>query len=196
MISLSSFSELRAALANPYGDLARPDRLPKPACRVMLICGPPAAGKSTYVREHAREGDTVIDFDDIAREFGYGRNRPPDVIGQILLERNHRLAALAGEPVDRTAWIIIGSPSARMRAWWCDQLGVKNYDLVLLVPTREELFERIKRDPERRSIMQLQTKLVLQWFQRERDDRPSRIIGGCDADGWPSDPLHLWNRDD
>ena len=32
---------------------------------VRLVCGPPGAGKSTLVREKRRDGDLVIDLDDI-----------------------------------------------------------------------------------------------------------------------------------
>jgi HK97 family phage prohead protease len=35
-----------------------------------VIIGPPCAGKSTYVREHAREGDVRIDYDAIAQALG------------------------------------------------------------------------------------------------------------------------------
>ncbi len=34
---------------------------------VTVVIGPPASGKSTWVREHARYGDVIIDFDTIAR---------------------------------------------------------------------------------------------------------------------------------
>lgn len=37
--------------------------------RVVVVIGPPAAGKSYYVREHAALNDVVIDLDTIARAF-------------------------------------------------------------------------------------------------------------------------------
>ncbi len=33
---------------------------------VYVITGPPAAGKSTWVREHAKPGDITIDYDTLA----------------------------------------------------------------------------------------------------------------------------------
>lgn len=33
---------------------------------LYIITGPPAAGKSTWVKQHAQHGDITIDFDDIA----------------------------------------------------------------------------------------------------------------------------------
>lgn len=32
----------------------------------FVICGPPGSGKTTWVRERARPGDLVWDFDDVA----------------------------------------------------------------------------------------------------------------------------------
>lgn len=37
--------------------------------RVVVVIGPPAAGKSTHVREHARPEDLMIDLDEIARSL-------------------------------------------------------------------------------------------------------------------------------
>ncbi len=36
-----------------------------------VITGPPCAGKSTYMREHAQEGDVLVDYDAIAQAFGH-----------------------------------------------------------------------------------------------------------------------------
>jgi 5-methylcytosine-specific restriction protein A len=179
--------------ASPYGDLARPERLPKPNCRVKLICGPPAAGKSSYVAKHAKPGDSVIDIDGIAKEFGLTRDRPPEATSMLLGERNGRLAKLGKASRSHTAWVIIGAPSPKLRAWWCDRLGVRQGDLVLLTPPRAELLRRIARDPDRRGVIELHTRLIDQWFSRERENKAGRIVPGCDANGWPKDPLHSWN---
>jgi 5-methylcytosine-specific restriction protein A len=140
--------------------------LPKPTCRVRLICGPPAAGKSTYVRDHAAPADIVIDLDTIARQLGMGRHRP-DSARTLLLERNQRLAALAHEPSNRTAWVIVTAPSKRTRQWWCSTLDVKPSDMVLLIPTRTELYRRVQNDPDRADVVGEQMMLIDRWFARE-----------------------------
>lgn len=38
--------------------------------RITLVTGPPCSGKTTYVREHAQPGDTVIDYDALAVALG------------------------------------------------------------------------------------------------------------------------------
>lgn len=159
--------------APPFWDdemasLARPE-LPFPKCRVILVCGPPAAGKSTYVREHRGAEDIVIDYDLIAQEFGLGRQRPDYTAAKLLRARNERLAALSQEPPDRVAWVIAGAPSPAGRRWWQLALGVKPEDVVLLKPDRRELIRRIMDDPERLPVRSLHVQLVDRWLDRESE---------------------------
>ena len=37
---------------------------------LVIVTGPPCAGKTTYVSEHAQPGDIIIDFDAMAAAFG------------------------------------------------------------------------------------------------------------------------------
>jgi 5-methylcytosine-specific restriction enzyme A len=142
-------------------------RLPRPTCRIKLICGPPAAGKSTYVRAHAGLGDIVIDLDMIARDQGMGRVRADDALKSLLQERNNRLAALAREPAQRTAWVILGAPTQRLRRWWCEALGVQSEDVVMLLPTRSELHRRVLNDPDRKQVIDQHLLWIDKWFMRE-----------------------------
>jgi 5-methylcytosine-specific restriction protein A len=150
-----------------YGDLVRPELLPKPTCKVWLICGPPASGKSTYVRANAGKGDIVIDMDAIAREYGMGRERLSEATAILLLDRNERLAALATEPPTTTAWVIMGGASQELRQWWCSALGVESECMILLVPPQEELYRRIMGDSDRRSVQHLHRSLVDKWFMQD-----------------------------
>jgi hypothetical protein len=42
-----------------------PSDLKPSAIPLTIVCGPPGSGKSTYIREHAKQGDTIIDLDAI-----------------------------------------------------------------------------------------------------------------------------------
>lgn len=147
-----------------HGDLVRPERLPRPNCQVWLICGPPAAGKSTYVRNHAKPGDIVVDLDAIASEYGLGREYPWDTAAMLLQDRNQRLAALAKETSNRVAWVITTGGTGELRRWWCNVLGVEPDHLIVLVPPREELYRRIMADPERRSVRNIHMRVVDKWL--------------------------------
>jgi hypothetical protein len=174
------------------GDLARPE-LPRPSCRVKLVCGPPAAGKSTYVQAHKGADDIVIDWDLIAEELGFDRASVKEFIPELLEERNARLAALAEEPATRVAWVVLTAPSKALRRWWCEMLNVRSVDLVVLVPPRAELYRRIMADPARTMVRKHNLEFAAQWFIRERNNDPGVLRQGFDARGNPTDPLHPWN---
>lgn len=72
---------------------------------ITVISGPPCAGKSTFLKEHAKPGDTVVDLDEISAAFG-----SPDTITPVA--RVAREAAISEilTATDRDAWIIHTNP--------------------------------------------------------------------------------------
>src|SRR5262245_53036956 len=149
------------------GSLTQPC-LPKPGCTVRLICGPPAAGKSTYVKDNAKADDIVIDLDAIVQEYGFvGRNRPENATEYLLRVRNDRLAALAKEPAERTAWVLLTAPSAKLLEWCGAAVDVQASGLVLLVHPRAEVHRHVMNDLDRKRIGELQLCWIDNWFERE-----------------------------
>lgn len=59
---------------------------------LYIITGPPAAGKTTWVKEHAKHGDITIDFDDIANALtptnGHTYDYPNHIINVTHAARN------------------------------------------------------------------------------------------------------------
>ena len=50
---------------------------------MILVAGPPCGGKTTYVKQHARPTDRVVDWDDIIEELGGTRYQPtPEIEAQ------------------------------------------------------------------------------------------------------------------
>lgn len=82
----------------------------------MLVCGPPAAGKTTWVAEHAQPGDRVVDLDEICRRHGSlsSHNHPA-----MVWERARRTRAAEETLVARmnsgTAWVIRTMPEPGRR---------------------------------------------------------------------------------
>lgn len=89
----------------------------------MLVCGPPAAGKSTWVAEQASDGDTVIDFDRLCRDLGSPDrfDHPKDV-----KDRAHALRAALERHVagmeSGTAWVIRSAADPVQRQSLADAL--------------------------------------------------------------------------
>lgn len=116
-------------------------------CTVTVVCGPPCAGKTTYVREHAQRGDLVVDYDDIARRLGSPRTHDHDY------KYHRQVEATIARAVDgikagrhERAWIIRTSPTvARSLA------AELSANVVMVDAPDEVLLERAsrRRDPQR-----------------------------------------------
>lgn len=88
--------------------------------QVTVVTGPPAAGKTTYVREHARPGDVVIDFDAIAVALqtpGAPTHDHADAIrSPAAAARRAAIAAATGPRGRAPVWIIETMPTPRQLA--------------------------------------------------------------------------------
>ena len=72
---------------------------------IRVITGPPCGGKSTYVKEHAKAGDLIVDFDDLVEAFGGKRYEADGLIREAAVEaRKSAINAACGS--ESTAWII------------------------------------------------------------------------------------------
>src|SRR5690606_13751161 len=84
--------------------------------RVVLVCGPPAAGKSTWVADHAEPGDRVVDLDQICRRLG---SKDPHQHPQHILDQARRARLAEETQVARmtagTAWVIRTMPEPERR---------------------------------------------------------------------------------
>lgn len=111
-----------------------------------LICGPPGSGKTTYVKEHAKPGDLVIDLDELRREHGVNAKSV-----QKRLE-----ASLRGSNSD--AWVIrtLGDSKARQRV--SERLGI---DEVIVLATPKEL--ALQRSKERGDSQELSDAITRWW---------------------------------
>ncbi|MGB3604228.1 MAG: HNH endonuclease [Gordonia sp. (in: high G+C Gram-positive bacteria)] len=87
---------------------------------VTVVCGPPAAGKTTYVREHARPGDVVIDFDAIAVALqppgAHSHDHPAAILRVAAAARQAAVAAATNvRGQARHVWLIDSMPTPKRR---------------------------------------------------------------------------------
>lgn len=149
--------------------------------RVVLVCGPPAAGKTTWVAENAADGDRVVDLDAICRRLGSpdGHNHP-----QQILERARLVRAAEETLVSRmqsgTAWVIRSLPEPGRRARVASALGAT--DVVVLTTPAAEAKSRAAAD--RRPVWT--GPVIDRWWTRyrpnasrlEREFSPSQPLEG------------------
>lgn len=116
---------------------------------LTIVCGPPAAGKSTYVQSHAGKADLVIDLDAIAlAAFG---KRVTLLDGERLIDclkqRNQALADLMWKKAICKyphAWLIVAEPDPFKRQWWADT--VKPARIAVLETSEAECLARAAAD--------------------------------------------------
>lgn len=146
-----------------------------PTIPVSVVCGPPAAGKSTWIAQHKNPDDIVIDLDDLIVEmFGQHRSNNDDLRRQALLERNRRLQGLGSYKGPATgAWFATTAPRRWQRDHWAYTLKAKE---VLLILTPEQKGRaRVFQDAHRTAASASQLRLIRQWWQ-QYSPRPEDVI--------------------
>jgi 5-methylcytosine-specific restriction protein A len=112
--------------------------------RVILVCGAPCSGKTTYVRDHAQPADIVLDQDDI---------------GATAMNRGlERITAMH----TGTAWVIRCAPGQRDRDRLAHGIGATQ---VILLTAPEHVLKsraRARRNPGRH------VRAVSHWLEVEQ----------------------------
>ena len=136
---------------------------------IHVILGPPCAGKSTYCREHARDGDVVVDYDALADALG--NRHPHEARGEVrdaafaarasVIER-----ALAGGGGDADHYVIHTSPSEGQLAAY-EAAGA---DVVTLDPGMDECLRRAGEDGRPARTAQV----IREWYERQKAGKMHR----------------------
>ena len=79
---------------------------------VHVVIGPPCAGKSTYIREHAQDGDLKIDYDLIAQALGAVNSHAAEGhIKQAAFDAREAAILTALKNKDLESWVIHTTPN-------------------------------------------------------------------------------------
>jgi len=171
--------------ANAFAASNHPVWLEPSAIPLTIVSGPPASGKTTYIRENAGPNDIVIDLDGIMSRLrpGYthwSNGLDTGLFNQAIRVRNAMLGSLKKESGKR-AWFIVSAPTPGERAWWQRKLGG---EVVLLHPGIEECKRRALERGTPNAVAGID-----RWVRASREpwvppeSRPKkRQIG---LDGWP-----------
>ncbi|MCM1221521.1 MAG: ATP-binding protein [Lachnospiraceae bacterium] len=137
---------------------------------VIIVCGAPASGKTTYVKKNMTTGDLVIDLDAIRCAIGFVQGKTPvDNLLPVVIElRDHLYEMIAGGKIDAPrCWIIAGLPKVSDRAALAARFGAK---IVFMDITEEECIRRATDDPEREDKL-LQAEIITNYFTEANADR-------------------------
>lgn len=125
------------------GAANHPDWLKPSAIPLTIVCGPPCAGKTTYIAEHSSPWDIIIDIDSIALKLEPSYQHwtgmlSGDLLNRAIRARNELLGSLARMKKGK-AWFIVSAPTKAERDWWQAKLGG---EVILLHPGSEECKRR------------------------------------------------------
>ena len=137
---------------------------------LIVVTGPPAAGKSSWIKAHAKATDVVIDLDLMALAMA-GPGADHHAHGDVLMRVVHRarFAALneAYQHLDKVdVYVIHTQPSAKALAKY-KRLEAR---IVTVDPGREIVMQRVKamRQPE-------MERVVTRWYNARRGRPPGSM---------------------
>jgi dephospho-CoA kinase len=116
---------------------------------ITVVTGPPCGGKSTYIKENAKDGDVVIDMDKIALALIHGEAESHSYGDDVRsIARAARLAAvkqslIIGQGNSLGIWIIHTDPSPADRS----NYRIVSARLVECSPGLQVCLERLKKRP-------------------------------------------------
>lgn len=144
--------EKRGEVVEVKGSQWFPTDVPRPAIPVTLVCGPPGAGKTTWVRQQAQPNDIVLDLDVIAERT---ENR-----FHALMRRNKMVRGLASAQSGE-AWVVVCAPLATERIAWRTLLHAHR-TVVLTTPLAICLRQMEQRD---RADLAFTSTAAAEWWQ-------------------------------
>lgn len=148
------------------------DRWKTAGTHITLIVGPPGAGKTTHVNQHARPGDLIIDYDQIAHALT--THHPQQQTGRAqktgghhpaattlheatMTARNALLKALRqGKVKTPRAWIISANPDA--------ETIFPYHQVIVIDPGQQEVVRRVREAGRPSNWIQL----VDRWYRARR----------------------------
>ena len=141
-----------------------PHGLQPATCRVVVVFGRPASGKSTYVKASADKRDKVIDLDQIKVKVGGAEwDDDPDILRKAMRWRDMAIRGLSKQGENATAWLIVTGSTPDERAAWIDALGPRAEPVIIDTPA-DVCIERIKAEPKRAKSAPKMVEIASKWL--------------------------------
>ena len=110
---------------------------------INVIIGPPCAGKSTYIKENATQGDVLIDYDAMAMALGAGSTHTASgAIREVALRLRYSAINKILEGISAPAWIIHTNPRQSL----IDDYAEAGAVFTIVDPGKAVCLERVEKD--------------------------------------------------
>jgi lambda family phage portal protein len=137
--------------------------------RTVVVHGPPASGKSTYVAEHKGPRDLVFDFDRIMQALsGNDPHRQTEelveyclAIRELVLDKIRRGSRVEG------AWII----TTRLRPEFVDSVRPLEPEFVHMDTPMAECLRRVDADPNRAAVAPTMKRVIRDYFAEQSNEK-------------------------
>lgn len=117
---------------------------------IHAVIGPPAGGKTTYVRDHAQPGDLVLDWDMLADALTMGdhshHSPAPTVVSAATGAWQGAYMKLVRESRPVGVWIIKSIPATHAHPRMLDEWIALDYDIVVCDPGTATVFDTLAAD--------------------------------------------------
>lgn len=145
--------------------------------KVTVVTGPPAAGKTTHVRQHAQPGDVIIDYDLIANALsGQDADNHEHPAHIQAITRAARQAALdAAINTSARIWLIHATPSEKQQV----NYSARGAEIITIDPGKDIVMKRIK--TQRPAHM---AKAAGKWYSDQSGAKPKRKLAGTTERGY------------
>lgn len=136
--------------------------------KTLVIHGAPCSGKSTYVRENAKPGDIIFDYDEIANTLTF--NKPyrfnnEELRGLIIKMRSQLITdIITGKIKDSDVWIITTFLTPDLKK----ELVGTNYKEIKMGATIDECRQRLKDNPDNRNIKET-LEVINKYYTKSSD---------------------------
>ncbi|HBA50077.1 MAG TPA: HNH endonuclease [Lachnospiraceae bacterium] len=131
--------------------------------KCFIVYGPPAGGKTTYVKEHKQAGDMIVDLDYIkqAISFEFKGDATDNLLPVALSLRECMYDLAAQRKVDcRSIWVVAGLPRRSERTALRDRLRA---ELIFIDTDYDECIRRSELDLERKD-KEKNREFIRKWF--------------------------------
>ncbi|WKE50348.1 hypothetical protein J8244_09460 [Corynebacterium tuberculostearicum] len=130
---------------------------------IHIVTGPPAAGKSTYIREHRKSGDITIDYDELANTLAglEPANHEHEAHIKSVTQKARQTAidtAINKHDDTFNVWIIHSTPSASLITKYQES----GAEIITIDPGKDVVMKRCKRERPKHML-----KIAAAWYDKK-----------------------------